>query len=250
MIALSPTRQLFLLALSLLCGFAAGAVYDLFGVLSLLLGAYEMPASARARFGAPLPLVKKPVPFRRRRAGKVWRAAVTGVTDCLFVLLLGTAAAVVLFVANDGQFRAAVPLLLLGGFFLWRRSVGRLFDAGAPLAAFLLSAAGVYLVALLCLPPRLLRRGSKKLAAPIGRLIGRAAAHAAQKKSRALCLLHVEQAGRGFETERKVSSRNETAGRPQADKRADVGHSRHHHRHLLRGGGDRRRQVGAGAPRE
>ena len=84
----------------------------------------------------------------------------------------------------------------------------------------------------------------------IGRLIGRVAAHAAQKKSRALCLLHVRQARRGFETERKVNLRHETAGRPQADKRADPGHPRHHHRHFLRRGGDRHRQIGAGAPRE
>lgn len=247
MIAISPARQLFLLALSLLCGFATGAVYDLFGVSALLLGAYEIPAPARARFQKPLPLVKRPVPFRRRQAGRVWRTALTCTLDCLFVLLLGATTAVVLYIANDGQFRAAAPLLLLIGFFAWRRSVGRLFDAGAPFAAFLLSAVGVYAVALLCLPPRLIGRGCRRLAVPIGRFFDRLAARAAQKKSRALCLQHVRAARRGFETERKVRPDHET-GRSSTDKRADLGHPRHHHRHLLRRDGHYGRQTDGGTP--
>jgi len=250
MIALSPARQLYMLALSLFCGFAAGAVYDVFGVISLLLGAYAVPARMYPRYQKPLPLVKKPVPLRRRRLGRVWRGVVVGALDCLFVLSLGVATVVILFVANDGQFRAAVPILLLAGFFAWRLSVGRLFDAGAPLAAFLLSAAWVYLIALLLLPPRLARRGVLLLAGPLGRLYRRAATHIAQKKSRALCRRHVALAACGFETEKEVKHRHETTGRQKQNEQADLGHPRHHHRHFLRVGGHRSRQTGRGAPKE
>lgn len=248
MIAISPMRQLFLLALSLLCGFGAGAVYDLFGIFSLLLGAFEVPDFMRPRYRKPLPLVKKPVPFRRRPIGRFWRGLLSGVLDGLFVLSLGAAVVIILFVANDGQFRAATPLLLLAGFFLWRRSFGRLFDAAAPRAAYLLSAAWVYLFALLCLPPRLLYRGIRLLAGPFARLYHRIRAVVRQKKSLTLCRRHVALAAHGFETEKEVKHRHETTGRPQKDRHADPCHSRAHHHHFLRFGGDRGRQTGRGAP--
>ena len=248
MIALSPARQLFMLALALCAGLFSGAVYDLFGALCLLLGAYEVPAHMRPRYQKPLPLVKKPVPFRRRLPGRFWRALVIGLFDVLFVLLLGAATVVILFVADDGQFRAAVSLLLLAGFFAWRLSLGRLFDAAVPFAAFLLSAGGVYLFALLCLPPRFLRRGLALVAKPMRRFYHHVTEIAAQRRSLALCRQHVAMAACGFETEKEVKHRYETAGRQKKNEHADLGHSRAHHRDLLRFGGHRRRQTGRGTP--
>ena len=61
--AVYPERQLVLWLLAFGLGAAQGLLYELTVVLSILLGAFEPPERALARYARPLPLVWRPVPL-------------------------------------------------------------------------------------------------------------------------------------------------------------------------------------------
>ncbi|MBE6604612.1 MAG: hypothetical protein E7639_02765 [Ruminococcaceae bacterium] len=147
-----PVLQGKLFLLAFLCGIVMGALWDLVFVLRVLTGAYPKAARLKALYQRPLPLVGRAVGFSTGSLHRAWQVLSLAFWQLLFPVFGALAVLVLCFGYHNGALRLPVPLLLVLGFFLWRRLFSRRLARAFDLLAFLLAALSLYFRALVWLP--------------------------------------------------------------------------------------------------
>lgn len=147
-----PVLQGKLFLLAFLCGIALGVLWDMVFVLRVLTGACPKAARLAALYQRPLPLVGRAVGFSTGSLHRVWQLLSLWFWQLLFPIFGAIAVLVLCFGYHNGALRLPVPLLLILGFFLWRRLFSGRIAHALDLLAFLLAALSVYLRALVWLP--------------------------------------------------------------------------------------------------
>ena len=102
----------FLFLASLLVGIALGLLYDLLGFLRLVLQPHNATAQCSQR--------KRLLPHFGR--------ILLFFEDLFFVILCGSCLIILLYLINDGIFRFWAPLGMGCGFFLYKATLGQLFE--------------------------------------------------------------------------------------------------------------------------
>lgn len=230
---IDPYLQLSMLLTAFLAGVGMGAFWELLTALRVLLGAYKPPSHLRARYARPLPLLGRPIPWREGRiTRRIWRGIAVGVGDLFYCLLFALTLELILYRFNDGEFRVAVPLLLFAGLGLFRISVARVTGLLVAWMAYVLSALGMYLAALLLLPWRIVRALVRRLILPpLTRLVRAHRARVTQRLSAAQ-LAFAEQ---GFQKERMRGNGSQKKAKRKPQNAMDHSHSGDRD---LRGGAD------------
>lgn len=160
-IRIFPERLMGMLLWGMACGAGMGILYDVFRISRVFLGVRYPSRTAEALYCKPLPLIRRPVPQpsseRRHMLWASLRYAVIFVEDVLFGVTWGAVMVLLVYFTNDGQFRAMAPVGMLVGFLAYDQTVGRLVLSLSQGIVFLLRAACCYAVALILLPPRVMR---------------------------------------------------------------------------------------------
>ena len=160
-----PALQGKLFVLAFLCGIALGVLWDIVFVLRVLTGACPKAARLAALYQRPLPLIGRAVGFSVGSLHRAWQSLSLSFWQLLFPVFGAFAVLILCFGYHNGAFRLPVPLLLLLGFFLWRRLFSGRIAHALDLLAFLLAACGVYLRVILWLPLGILCRALRRFVA-------------------------------------------------------------------------------------
>ncbi|MBQ9098380.1 MAG: spore cortex biosynthesis protein YabQ [Clostridia bacterium] len=236
---IDPSRQLAMLMAALFCGACFGLVFELRRVVRILLGLYCPHERMRSRYARPLPLLKRPVPFDKKGAGKRGLCALlVGVGDVLFCISFALCCMLILYAYNSGELRLSVFCIALLGFAVLRRFGARLIERPADLLAFGLAAAFCYIRALLAGGAKgLLRLLKLVTVVPFLALFGRIMGHRRRRISAKLCArelalatlglsgdapLDVKEKGRKSHVKKKNRRQDDT--RPMGDPHSDPDH--------------------------
>lgn len=116
-------------------GMIMGALYDISDVVRVLLGEHRSGRAAGRISQLRLPILKRPV---RLREHSVLRNTVTFMGDLLCILCIAAGIVALNYGYNSGEFRAFTMIGTVGGFFLYRLTLGRLVMMMAEPLALLL----------------------------------------------------------------------------------------------------------------
>ncbi len=153
-----------------LCGLALGVFYDALRLTRMWMGA-ELPPRAqhlRDRLSLPQPLnwIASKAP-KSKKLTDAAKAVLLFIEDILFCLAVAITVAVLLYRANDGQFRLSAVVVLLFGLGVYLMTLGRLVQHCSSMIVVLLRAALIWLGAILTYPFAWLIRLLIKWTAPL-----------------------------------------------------------------------------------
>ena len=195
---IDPLLQGRLFLLAFLCGIGLGALWDAVLLLRVLTGAAPRGVRLASLYERPLPLLGRSVGFSPHLARRAWQTFSLSFWQLLFPALGALAVLCLSFGYHRGVIRLPVPLLLLLGFFLWRRLISRCLAPLFDLLAFLLSALALYLRALLLLPLRVFcRLLSLLVLRPVRVLLGRWRTGRLCRRSQSICRAQLRAATDG-----------------------------------------------------
>lgn len=157
-IRIDPDRLMGMLLWGIVCGAVLGVLWDVFRLTRVMLGFSYPSRSADKLYAQPLPLLGKTLP-RHSGQKKSLCDRLGGVIlfaeDVVFGLVCGVVMSLLVYVTNDGIFRAMAPIGMLIGFLIYYLTVGRLVLSVSQILVFALRALALYALTLLLLPPRL-----------------------------------------------------------------------------------------------
>lgn len=171
----SQNALAWMLCCSLLCGLALGLCYDAFRLTRMFIGV-ELPPTAlllRRRLALPQCLrlfsIKSELSAKPLRRTQIARYIILLIEDIVFGLLCAVTLALLLYQANDGQFRLSAVVALLCGIGVYLLTVGRLTRLFSGVIVVVLRAAVAWIVAVMAYPVVCLVRLLARWTAPIRR---------------------------------------------------------------------------------
>lgn len=136
--------------LSILLGVGLGVVYDALRITRVFFGVhYSRRATDRLK-AIRLPFLQS----KKEQKESPLLGTVIFFEDLFFGIFCGISTILLFYTANNGKFRGLALLCTLGGFFLYRTTVGRVVMLFSEVIAFFTSAAVRYLFFFLFLPFR------------------------------------------------------------------------------------------------
>ena len=247
-----PELQFAMLLGAFLGGICLGGVWELLTASRILFGAYSAPEFMRERYARVLPLLHRPVPFRRKGVSRrLWRGIVIGTDDLLFCLLFAVFFILLLYRYNDGAFRFSVTVLSLLGLALFRTLSPRWLSFAEAYLAYGFAAVSLYLAALLALLPKGMRYLLVRFVLhPAQRMYRRIEIRHLRRRSAELCAMQLKWAERGFEGEcPKASEKKGRIRYEKKDRGKDNTHAMgdaHPHFGHIRGGSHHRCKSSVG----
>ena len=192
---LYPSEQLLLLAAAFLGGVFLGALSFAGKAVFMLLGVSTPPPYMKALYEKPLPLLSRAPVFQKRRG--VGRRVLLWCGDFFFCIFAFLLTVYILYRYHNGAFRLSVPLLVLLGFFLWRRAFLGVYRRLVAYLAYGLAVCALYLRALCLLPLRLAYKALRALSTPVFHLFWRVRGRYQRAVSQSLCRRQLARSEQG-----------------------------------------------------
>ena len=160
---LSQLALLRLYLLAVLLGVFLGVIYDILRISRVFLGVRYSRRAFRSLYEKKLPYIK----MSGERRESPFLGTLIFFEDLFFGVFCGVSTILLFYAANNGNFRFLVLVCILGGFFLYRGTIGRPIMLASELIAYGVEAVFRYAVFIGWLPVRIL---IKCLGVTVGRL--------------------------------------------------------------------------------